>query len=55
MDNIVIAKEIINLMSHRKRPLAEIKLDINKAYDILRWNFLSHSVLGLGFIPNSSL
>lgn len=48
-DNIIIAHEIIHFMERRKgkKGLMAIKVDLEKAYDRIRWDFLRET---LGFI-----
>lgn len=50
-DNVVIAKEMVHMMSqkHRKRHICALKLDVHKAYNTISWNFLKTCLLNLGF------
>ena len=47
-DNIVIALEIFHSLTKRKGPSCDgfvAKLDMNKVYDSLEWDFLEYCML----------
>ena len=50
-DNVVIAKEMVHMMSQksRKRHKCAIKLDVQEAYDTVSWTFLASCLKNLGF------
>lgn len=50
-DNIIIAKELLHMMSAngRKKKYCAVKLDIRKAYDNLSWPFLEVCLQQYGF------
>jgi len=53
-DNIIIVQEMLHQMriKNRKRKFqAILKLDMQKAYDRVEWDFLSMSMLKMGFSP----
>lgn len=49
LDGIVIAMEVIHSMSTSKKKVMFIKLDMAKAYDRVRWEFLHKILLAFGF------
>lgn len=51
MDNTIIAREIIHSMRIRKGRKAwmAIKVDLEKAYDKPRWDFIKDTLLDVGF------
>lgn len=53
-DNVLVAYEVLHSMHSQKKgkkgSLA-LKLDISKAYDCVKWNFLQGIMIKLGF-PN---
>lgn len=56
MDNIVIAQELIYSMDSKKGRMGfmAIKVDLEKAYDRLEWNFI-HKVLRAFHFPNQMI
>lgn len=54
-DNIIVANEAFHfLKTHvrgKKQALA-VKLDFNKAYDRVQWDFLKEVMLRMGFHPD---
>lgn len=56
VDNIIIAQEIIHSMRNlkRKKGVMAIKVDLEKAYDRLRWDFI-RDTLTLTGIPRSTV
>lgn len=50
-DNVLIAHEIMHMVNTKKivRPWMAIKLDMEKAYDRVEWNFILQSLKDLGF------
>lgn len=56
IDNVLVAYELVHYLRDKRRGkkyLLSLKLDINKAYDMVKWNYLEKITLLLGF--NSSL
>lgn len=54
-DNLVIAQEVFHSLKRKNRGGKEnvaVKLDMNKAYDRLDWDFLKATLLAFGFNPN---
>lgn len=53
MDNIIIAQEIVHSMKRKKGSTGwmVMKLDLEKAYDRLRWDFIDDTLSDIGF-PN---
>ncbi|KAJ8629265.1 hypothetical protein MRB53_022588 [Persea americana] len=51
LDQIVVAKEMIHVMSRQKGCCATVavKLDVEKAYDTFHWDFLQACLTQLGF------
>lgn len=51
MDQVVVAKEIIHGMSRLKgaKSMVVVKLDVEKAYDTISWDFLRACLHHLGF------
>jgi len=51
-DNILIAHEIVNKFKHMKgkKGYVALKLDMEKAYDRIEWNFLLNCLQQLGFM-----
>ncbi|XXG90028.1 hypothetical protein AAC387_Pa12g1893 [Persea americana] len=54
LDQIVVAREMVHTMSKMKgsRPTIAVKLDVEEAYDTLRWDFLQACLTKLGFNMN---
>ena len=52
-DNILLAHEVLNKFHHikGKRGYVAIKLDMEKAYDRIEWDFLQHSLRNMSFHP----
>ena len=53
-DNVLVAFETIHRMkTRRRRRIGEValKLDISKAYDMLRWDYLLGVMVRMGFAP----
>lgn len=57
-DNIIVAHEALHFLKLKKRGYVgyvghvgqmAIKLDFNKAYDYIEWNFLSELMQKMGF------
>lgn len=50
-DNIIIAQEVIHSMRNKKRKVAfmAIKIDLEKAYDHLKWDFILDTILDARF------
>lgn len=51
-DNIIIAHEVFHYIKHKKKgtkALMALKLDLSKAYDRVRWDFLKDVMFKLGF------
>lgn len=51
-DNTMVSCEIFHHLrkaSKRKRRMVGIKLDMEKAYDMLDWNFIKHTLINIGF------
>lgn len=50
-DNILIAHELFSNFKRRKRRTCDmtIKLDVEKAYDMLNWDFIMYVILKYGF------
>lgn len=54
LDNIIAAFEIIHHMKRKDRDRwghVALKIDINKAYDRIRWDYLELMLSKLGFAP----
>lgn len=54
-DNTMISYEIfthINKTNKRKKGFVRIKLDMEKSYDKLNWNFIHKTLIGIG-LPNN--
>lgn len=53
-DNIIIAKEIVHTMSrlHGRRGFMIIKIDLEKVYDRMEWNFIGNVFEQIGFDEN---
>ncbi|KAH1064537.1 hypothetical protein J1N35_029524 [Gossypium stocksii] len=48
-DNVIIAQEVIHsMMSSSKRKWMTIKIDLEKAYDRVRWDFIKASLQAAG-------
>lgn len=52
LDNIVIVQEIVHLMQNQKakKGFMAIKVDLEKAYDRLRWDFIKETLLLTGLL-----
>ena len=50
-DNIVLAQEIIHSMRNKKgkKGWMACKIDLTKAYDMLRWDFIHETLVDVGF------
>ena len=50
-ENVVLAQEVVNSFKimKRKRGFLGVKLDFNKAYDRMEWNFLETVLVAFGF------
>ena len=51
LDGVLIANEVVNLWKKEKRKGVILKLDFEKAYDNINWNFLLSMMKNFGF-PN---
>lgn len=53
-DNVVLAQEVVHLMQLKKgrKGWMMLKLDLEKAYDRLRWDFITDTILDMG-LPNT--
>ena len=53
-DNIAIAQEVIHSMKRKigRVGFMIVKVDLEKAYDMLRWDFINDTLLDVGF-PNT--
>ena len=53
-DNIILAQEIIHSMRTKKgkKGLMAIKIDLSKAYDLLRWEFIQDTLFDAGLPSN---
>ena len=49
LDGVVIASEVVHSMANSKEKAMFIKLDMAKAYDRVRWEFLQKILLKFGF------
>ena len=51
-DNIVIAQEVIHSMNNKKGRMGRmaIKIDLEKAYDILSWDFIEDTLKDIGIL-----
>lgn len=49
-DNITVAHEVFHCLKRKKGAVA-VKLDLNKAYDRIRWDFLMKVLEKMGFSP----
>jgi len=49
MDNILVANEVMEECRHKKKGLAIVKVDYEKAYDSINWDFLYYMLNKLGF------
>ncbi|KAK1427996.1 hypothetical protein QVD17_16799 [Tagetes erecta] len=51
-DNILLTQELMHNYHRQKGPpRCAFKIDIQKAYDTVNWEFLKHALLGFGFHP----
>lgn len=51
-DNILLSSEVFHFMHHnqaKKRGYMALKLDMSKAYDRVEWDFLSSTMIKMGF------
>lgn len=53
-DNIIVAQEIFHSMRNKKgkKGWLAIKIDLEKAYDRLSWNYIKETLEDIGFPPN---
>ena len=54
-DNVLLAHEVIHNITHRKtgkKGRMTVKIDMQKAYDRISWNFLRQVLSTYGFPPN---
>lgn len=49
LDGVLVAKECILLRLRDKRPSLVCKLNLEKAYDMVEWGFLSYVLQRMGF------
>lgn len=49
LDGVMVANEAITWLKKRKERCAMLKLDYQKAYDLVTWCFVEHVMRGLGF------
>lgn len=54
LDNVVLTQEIIHNMHRKKgkKGLMAVKIDLQKAYDSVDWDFLKETLQGFGFPRN---
>lgn len=51
LDGVVVLHEVLHEMKKSKRKGLIMKIDFEKAYDRVRWDFLEKSMTGRGFPP----
>lgn len=53
MDNIIVAQEVIHSMKRKQKSMRwmTIKIDLENAYDRVRWEFINFSLQAVG-IPD---
>jgi hypothetical protein len=49
LDNILVTHEIIHYSKVHKEKILVLKVDFEKAYDKMNWNFIKEILLGKGF------
>ncbi|KAG6413120.1 hypothetical protein SASPL_125821 [Salvia splendens] len=49
LDGALIAKEVVWWLKKTRQKAAILKLDFQKAYDTVRWDFLEETLVGMGF------
>ncbi|KAK5811354.1 hypothetical protein PVK06_026683 [Gossypium arboreum] len=50
-NNIIIAQEVVHSMRGKSRKWMIVKIDLEKAYDRIRWDFIDKSIQAAG-IPD---
>lgn len=56
MENIHLTKELLQKYSRKQfLPRCILKVDLQKAFDLMHWNFLQDVLNGMGFLGNSLL
>lgn len=48
-DSIITANTAVNWLKKKRKAGALLKLDFRKAYDSIKWSFLDHMLLQMGF------
>lgn len=56
LDNIIVAQEVIHSMRNMsgKKGFMALKIDLEKAYDRIKWEFVHESLLDIG-LPDSCI
>ena len=49
LDGLLVANECLHSMNQERRPVLICKLDLEKAYDSVDWDFLDYFLLRMGF------
>lgn len=49
LDDVFVANELINYVVKESKPCLFFKVDFEKAYDIVSWNFLRYTMGRIGF------
>jgi len=49
LDNILVANEVVEELSRKKKSKVIIKVDYERAYDFMSWDFLYYIMGRLGF------
>ena len=55
MDGALIACETVHWMKKNKKRVALIKLDFQKVYDLVKWNFVDLTLERVGFVTNGEI
>ena len=51
LHGVLIANEVVEEAKRRKKPCLVFKVDYEKAYDSISWEFLTYMMRRLGFCP----